>query len=135
MSTIAGVTRRKRGREWFALAAALAAIILITMVFPPNVYGHPPGTPHLEWLQSQENMSGGHCCLEDDGYFLTQDEWHTRGDHYDVNIHGIWYPIGPLMLTKSRNNPTGGAVVWYVIIRRLNDEEVLIRCFAPGTLL
>jgi hypothetical protein len=97
---------------------------------PPN---SDPNTPIAKWFARQYNMRGGSCCGEADGHRLNDNQWRIAGNHYQVQIDNVWYPIEDWQLRRDVNdaNPTGQAIVWYNYDRsKYNGTQIY--CFTPG---
>lgn len=83
------------------------------------------------WFKSVIAPSGVPCCDEADGH---QVQWETTKDGYRAFIEGVWRPVPPEAVVIRNDNPTGNAVVWWVI-RDESRDDIFIRCFVPGALL
>lgn len=113
-----------------ALAAAIGLLFIQQPAYPAPPPGLAPNPELHAWFERQHNVSGAWCCDISDGHILNDEEWRMTGDHYEALILGRWYPIQPDQLRRDMNdpNPTGSAVVWYLVI----EMGVTIFCFAPG---
>ena len=132
--------------EWgqYFLPAFFLAIVLVAAVASCTADAKPPQgvtiDPELhEWFERQKNQGGSPCCSVADGHMLEEDAVRIVGDHYEVNINNKWHKIEPRMMRQNAlddPNPTGKAVVWYVLFEPAlyNElyEGVYIYCFAPG---
>jgi hypothetical protein len=89
--------------------------------------------PNHSWFDRQHSIVGTWCCSLSDGHILEDDDWRATDGHYTARIQGVWYPIPDDALRDPAGgpNPTGKAIVWYLII----GPHVNVFCFAPGTML
>ena len=96
----------------------------------------PPGTnldsPLHQWFEHQYSIRGAWCCSLADGHFLDDQEWRVVGGTFEVWIADQWWPVeaDKLRDPNGGQNPTGKAIVWYVI----GEVGVVVYCFAPGTM-
>jgi len=89
-------------------------------------HAHSVDHPELDdWLMAQTNQNNGMCCDGEDVIALSDTEWRTQGDHYEVVLHGRWTSIEPWMLTRSPENHMDSALLWV-----WNGH---VQCFKPGT--
>jgi hypothetical protein len=94
----------------------------------------PPGAnPAFHaWFEKQYSINGRWCCNEADGHILDDSDWRTNGSGYEVRINGNWKLIPPPAMRNTETggpNPTGHAVVWYIIG---GTGDIYIYCFAQG---
>jgi hypothetical protein len=116
-------------------ALAAVAAVAVGAVTATEVVSAPPPDADLSgplhaWFDRQHNVRGGWCCQLADGHILEGDDWRIVGAQYEVRIAGRWHRISDDKLRDPAGgpNPTGKAVVWYVVV----GEVVAIYCFAPG---
>ena len=102
----------------------LAFATLAAHASPP-----PSASPALApWFQSlRDPVSGVSCCAEVDGHILSDDDWRTTNNGYQVRIKGEWLDVPPSRVLDRTDNPTGGAVVFYERSRWLEHPPVI--CF------
>lgn len=83
------------------------------------------------WFSKLRSPYGVPCCDMADGH-RTLEDW--RGNTYWIpNPAALgaieWMEVPPEAVVHNAGNPTGGAVVWYVVE---GSGQVFIRCFVPG---
>ncbi len=83
------------------------------------------------WFRNLRSPHGVPCCNMADGH-RTLEDW--RGSTYWVPNPAAtdsieWMEVPPEAVVYNAGNPTGEAVVWYVI---QGPGQVFIRCFVPG---
>lgn len=84
-----------------------------------------------QWFQGIRSPHGVPCCNMADGH-RTLEDW--RGSTFWIpNPAALgaieWIQVPPDAVVYNAGNPTGEAVVWYVI---QGPRQVYIRCFVPG---
>ena len=80
--------------------------------FDNGQYGDVPDNIR-SWFKSVRSPSGVPCCDIADGHRTT---WRgTREGGYEVPIENEWMPVPPESIVYNAGNPTGEAVVWYVM--------------------
>jgi hypothetical protein len=107
-------------------------ILLLLMSFAQAA--PPPGAPgeYHEWFEKQRSIGSMPCCSVADGHILNEDEWRATGSGYEVRINDEWIPVPATAMRDiviGGANPTGHAVVWYLIT---STKDVRIYCFAQG---
>lgn len=92
--------------------------------------GYDPNSPTHRWFEAQYSRGGQWCCNVADGHLLEDSDWRLIGDHYEVKLFGVWRSISADALRdpKGGPNPTGHAIVWYLV----TEFGLHIYCFAPG---
>lgn len=83
------------------------------------------------WFRNLRSPHGVPCCNMADGH-RTLEDW--RGNTYWIPnpaaLDAIeWMEVPPEAVVYNAGNPTGEAVVWYVM---QGPGQVFIRCFVPG---
>jgi hypothetical protein len=115
-------------------------VILVSAGFATDAYafnqdGQYDDVPDniRQWFQNQRSPQGMPCCSVADGH-PTEDD--IRGNSYYVpnpmDQDGPWIKVPPEAVIYGSKNPTGTAIVWYVIY---NGTTIYIRCFVPGAAL
>lgn len=84
-----------------------------------------------QWFKDIRSPHGVPCCNMADGH-RTLEDW--RGSTFWIpNPAALgaieWIQVPPEAVVYNAGNPTGEAVVWYVI---QGPGQVYIRCFVPG---
>jgi hypothetical protein len=87
------------------------------------------------------------CCNLADGFLLEDSEWGlSEKGQFWTKVLGVKYMVTPEQLVDPKGNPyardkvtggpnpTGAAVVWYVINGLDDHRTVSIYCFCPGNL-
>ncbi len=100
----------------------VALLLLIALPASAHDAQHPEWTP---WLMEQRNQSGAACCDGEDVVRLSDSEWRTTGDHYEVWHNGGWMAVPDSAMTKSHDNIADGALLWM--------WQGKVQCFKPGT--
>jgi hypothetical protein len=95
------------------LPMALAATLLpcaIAVAHPP-----PNADPALhEWFESlKQPHTGVGCCAESDCRILTNDQWRTTQNGYQIRVRRFWINVPPDKVLQHQPNPTGSAVACY----------------------
>ncbi len=101
------------------------AVIKIAKARDDGRYAQNPLKSWFDSLQSQRGM----CCSAADGRAVIDGNWTIVGNHYSVNVDGVWYDVPPEALITVPNK-AGVAVVWPYTD---SDNKVQIRCFMPGS--
>ena len=126
---------------WIIAVAAICILVLAVLgfalastpasAFDNGQYGDVPDNIR-SWFKSVKSPNGVPCCDIADGHRTT---WRgTPEGGYEVPINGEWAPVPPESIVYNAGNPTGEAIVWYV----LKDATAPflgrwhIRCFVPG---
>ncbi len=83
------------------------------------------------WFRNLRSPHGVPCCNMADGH-RTLEDW--RGNTYWIPNPTAtdaieWIEVPPEAVVYNAGNPTGEAVVWYVL---QGPNQVFIRCFVPG---
>jgi hypothetical protein len=127
---LASPPKRKETR----LTAILVTLILIAVLSLAwavlgaisRAHAHDAKNPQWNnWLMAQKNQEDGICCNETDTFVLGDNEWRVVNAHYEVLHNGAWMEVPASALTKSKENPTNGALLWV-----WNGK---VQCFKPGT--
>ena len=117
--------RRSMRRHWWWVVLLLAYGIAGLAI--RSATAHLP--EHSDWAATQFNQNNGQCCDGNDTIGLGDNEWrvvgHGTGSHYEVLHNGNWLIVPPHAMTKSKENPTGGALLWL--------WQTKVQCFKPGT--
>ncbi len=86
------------------------------------------------WFRNLKSPHGVPCCDMADGH-PTLEDWRGQNEYWvpnplaaETNADG-WIQVPPEAVVYDAKNPTGEAVVWYVI----QNRHVFIRCFVPGS--
>ncbi len=87
-----------------------------------------------DWFRGVKAPSGVPCCNMADGH-PTLEDWRGQNEYWVPNpLHvqnqftSEWIQVPSEAVIHDAGNPTGEAIVWYVI----QGEGVFIRCFIPG---
>jgi hypothetical protein len=83
------------------------------------------------WFRSLTNpVVGLSCCAEADGHILSDADWRTKGNGYEIRVGENWWPVPPETVLNHVPNPTGGAVAfWEAHRHQKNDRPPNIYCF------
>jgi hypothetical protein len=81
--------------------------------------------PIRKWFKDARSPDGVPCCDVSDGH---RTDYEVRHGAYWVPIEGEWHEVPDRAVIKTGGNPTGGAVVWYIMHR----GNLLITCFVPA---
>jgi hypothetical protein len=116
----------------------LAASILIfygatrAFAFDNGQYGDVPDNIR-SWFKGVHSPNGVPCCDIADGHRTTWEK-HPGDDRYWVPIETEWFPVPSEAVIHNAGNPTGEAVVWYVMKDATAPfpGKYHIRCFVPG---
>jgi hypothetical protein len=96
--------------------------IAFLLIAAPSLAAPPPdadlSSPFHTWFEHQHSVTGDWCCSLADG-------------HYEVWINRAWHTVPATALRDPHGgpNPTGRAIVWWSQV----GDEIVIRCFAPGS--
>jgi hypothetical protein len=106
---------------------AMWALMLVgALLISWSAFAHDATHPEWNaWLMKQHNQKDGMCCDGEDTLALADNEWRTVGGHYEVLRNGSWTEVPDWALTQTRDNPTGGALLWV--------WKGHVQCFKPGT--
>ena len=120
------------GAGWiiFILSAILALVFLITSLIG-QAHAHDKNRPELDsWYRSLKSGKGP-CCggPSEDATHLSELQWRTKGDGYEVFIENEWIDVPPAAIVPVPN-VDGRALVWLYHY----DGHPFVRCFMPGTL-
>jgi hypothetical protein len=121
----------KNARSFAPLALRVGVIAFLatataTAAPPPNA------DPSLaSWFRSLTNpVVGLSCCAEADGHILSDADWRTKGNGYEIRIGENWWPVPPETVLNHVPNPTGGAVAfWEAHRHQKSDRPPNIYCF------
>ncbi len=118
----------------YAIVALAPIIIALMQVHATTHYAGEwdnvdPAT--RSWFRNLRSPHGVPCCNIADGH-RTLEDW--RGSTYWIPnpaaLDAIeWMEVPPEAVVYNAGNPTGEAVVWYVV---QGPGTVFIRCFVPG---
>lgn len=78
-----------------------------------------------KWFKDARSPAGVPCCDVSDGH---RTDYDVRGGVYWVPIDGVWWEVPEKAVIRTGGNPTGGAVVWYMMFR----GNLEITCFVPA---
>ena len=112
-------------------------VILISFMIQAYATTHYAGEwDHVDpatrsWFRNLKSPHGVPCCNMADGHQTEED---IRGNSYWIpNPAALgpieWMEVPAEAVVYNSENPTGGAVVWYVM---QSPGHVFIRCFVPG---
>lgn len=121
---------------WAALICSIVgvglAVLLSYAAFAKDngQWGDVPDSVR-SWFKGVRSPHGVPCCDMADGH-RTLEDW--RGSTYWIpNPAALgaieWMEVPPEAVVYNAGNPTGEAVVWYVV---QGPGQVFIRCFVPG---
>lgn len=122
------VTRKKIAEYIIGLSAGLGAALMLTAFAKaaPPAKTDPTLAP---WFRSLHNPTIDiSCCAESDGHILRDDQWRVAGDHYQIIIGGKWWDVPPDAVLSRVDNPTGGAVAFWLSFAA-PDGPPRILCF------
>jgi hypothetical protein len=112
--------------SWGFTMAMWVLMLVGALLISWSAFAHDPSHPEWNsWLMTQHNQNNGMCCDGEDTHVLADNEWRTVSDHYEVLNNGKWIEVPDWALTKTRDNPTGNALLWVWNGR--------VQCFKPGT--
>src|ERR1700730_48444 len=99
--------------------------------FDNGQYGDVPDNIR-SWFKGVKSPNGIPCCDIADGHRTTWRGTSTGG--YEVPIEGEWAAVPPESVVYNAGNPTGEAIVWYVVKNAPAPfaDRYHIRCFVPG---
>jgi hypothetical protein len=80
------------------------------------------------WVEGLTDHQGRGCCATADGFRPEEVQWDMAESAYRVMIGGKWFTV-PEGAVITESNRIGYAIVWYYV----NNGEVFIRCFLPGS--
>lgn len=109
-------------------------LLLCAAIYTTYAHGRDNGqyaqtNPSIKrWIEGLTDHQGRGCCASADGYSPEEVEWDIDTGAYRVRIGDKWVVV-PDNAVITEANRIGYAVVWYY----LNNGEVTIRCFLPGS--
>jgi hypothetical protein len=116
------------------LTAALLTLFCVSADARTQYAGQWDNVPDnvKSWFKSIRSPHGVPCCNISDGHQTEED---IRGNAYWIpNPAALgpieWMEVPAEAVVYNAGNPTGGAVVWYVI---QGPGQVYVRCFVPGS--
>src|SRR5262249_17482566 len=120
-----------------SLVCTYLGVMLFGAALTQSTRAHIPG--HEEWnnvLAGSTNQFYAPCCGLGDARLVEFDDWRpTKDGSYEVRLLGHWHGVERWKLTTNEANPTGKAIVWYVVEPRWEGDtagiRVLIYCFKP----
>jgi hypothetical protein len=123
----------------FIIACAAVGLLLVMFLPRPSwALTHYAGEwdgvdPKVRsWFQSLRSPHGVPCCNMADGH-KTLEDWRGQNEYWipdPTATDGLtWIQVPPEAVVYNAGNPTGEAVVWYVM---QGPNQVFIRCFVPG---
>jgi hypothetical protein len=120
------------------ILAVAVAMFLLTLGMRAHATTHYAGEwdkvdpATRSWFKSQRSPHGVPCCDMADGH-PTLEDWRGQNEYWIPNPVKLgeiqWIKVPPEAVIYNARNPTGEAVVWYVI---QGSDTVYIRCFVPG---
>jgi hypothetical protein len=118
--------------RWLIGLLLVVAFSVFLLVLRANA--HDPNRPELDkWFDSLQSKGKGPCCNKREAKELDDSDWDTKDNHYRVRLNGNWYDVPDSSVVTERNL-VGRAVVWVWIHQKYNAKnELMIRCFLPGT--
>ncbi len=129
---------------WLLLAGMIGAcgLVLVCCEIAGLAHARPPAgvdpaSPMAVWFNSKTNTVGRSCCGLGDGEILEDNDVRVVGDHYEVRLVGKWRVVphpGADTSPAGGPNPTGKSVVWWAPCPACETSDVIIYCFAPGTM-
>lgn len=109
----------------------LARVGLTLLLLCGSAVAHDRNKPELNgWYRSLQSGRGP-CCggPSEDAAHLSEMQWRTKGDGYEVFIEDKWIEVPPAAIVPVPNED-GRALVWLYHF----DGKPAVRCFMPGSL-
>ena len=97
--------------------AFIGAVAALLALVSAAVHAKPPqnADPELKpWFEGLTNPTiGMSCCATADGHILSDKDWRTVKDGYEIRQGDHWVPVPPEAVLQNQTNPTGGAVAFF----------------------
>lgn len=88
---------------WFGLALGVIGFVVGVVIDVTTAHAHDGNMPLDAWYRSLTTPTGTSCCSEHD---CAPVEAKIDGDHWSIQIDGVWRPVPPEVILK-RENPDG----------------------------
>jgi hypothetical protein len=108
-------------------AVVLMAAMGIALARDDGRYANSPLKPWFDHLASGKGL----CCSIADGETVADVDWDSRDGHYRVHLRGNWIDV-PDDAVITEPNLFGRTMVWPT--SNAGTQEVIIRCFMPGSM-
>jgi hypothetical protein len=126
---LAHIGAQQMKRIVFALSLTAVVACLVGSVTARDLDGRYANSPLKPWF---DHLASGRglCCSMADGETVSDPDWDSKNGHYRVRLDGGWIDV-PDDALITEPNLFGRTMVWPV---RLDGQNIVIRCFMPGSM-